>query len=201
MAGIYKIALCDVIEEYGIEATKKLLSGFSCPLNLDIEDFLRIKAIEFEKQSLCRTQLIFASYKEKPVLCGYYTIAQKAFNISKTATISKTKQRVISKYATFYPELKMHILPAPLLAQLGKNFTNNYNRLISGDELMKLACDDIALIHKIAGGKIIYLECEEKPRLLEFYQRHGFVPFGRRELDKDEDKISGHYLVQLLRIM
>jgi hypothetical protein len=57
MAGLYKISLNDVIEEYGEEITKNLLSEFSCPLSLDIEDFLRVKAIEFEKQSLCRTQL------------------------------------------------------------------------------------------------------------------------------------------------
>lgn len=201
MAGLYKISLFDVLDEYGEDATRELLSSFSCPLNLDIEDFLRIKAIEFEKQSLCRTQLVFASYKDSPVLCGYYTIAQKSFNISKGASLSKTKQKAISKYASFYPELKMHILPAPLLAQLGKNFSNGYNTLISGDELMKMACDDIALIHKIAGGKIIYLECENKPRLLEFYRRHGFIPFGKRQLDKDEDKISGHFLIQMLRIM
>lgn len=201
MAGLYKISLNDIMDEYGEDDTKKLLSDFTCPLNLDIEDFLRVKAIEFEKQSLCRTQLIFASYKDERVLCGYYTIAHKSINISKTASLSKTKQRAITKYATFYPELKMHVLPAPLLAQLGKNFTNDYNKLITGDELMKLACDDISLIHKIAGGKIIYLECEDKQRLLEFYNRHGFVQFGKRELDKDEDKIAGHYLVQMLRIM
>ena len=201
MAGLYKISLLDIIEEYGEDAVTKLLSCFSCPLNLDIEDFLQRKAIVFERQSLCRTQLVFASYQSSPVLCGYYTIAQKSFNISNAASLSKSKQKVVSKYATYYPELKMHILPAPLIAQLGKNFSNGYNKLITGDDLMKMACEDVALIHKIAGGKIIYLECEDKERLIEFYKKHGFVQFGKRTLDKDEDKITGKYLIQMLRIM
>lgn len=200
MAGLYKISLSDMIDQYGEESVKEFLSVFSCPLNLDIEDFLQAKAIEFEKQSLCRTHLVFASYQKKPVLCGYYTIAQKSFNISKAA-VSKTKHKTISKYATYDAALKAHILPAPLIAQLGKNFQNGYNELISGDDLIALALNDIEMIHKIMGGKVIYLECEDNDRLLDFYQRHGFIRFGERELDKDEDRIPGKYLIQMLKIM
>lgn len=50
------------------------------------------------------------------------------------------------------------------------------------------------------GGKIAYLECEDHKKLIEFYERNGFVHFGKRLLDKDEaDRMSGKYLVQMLR--
>lgn len=54
----------------------------------------------------------------------------------------------------------------------------------------------------IVGGKMVYLECEDKPRLIEFYSRNGFVNFGKRYLDKDEtDTQSGEYLIQMLKYM
>ncbi|MCU5941466.1 N-acetyltransferase, partial [Clostridioides difficile] len=52
------------------------------------------------------------------------------------------------------------------------------------------------------GGKIVYLECEDKPKLIEFYKDNGFVDFGKRSLDKDEtDSLDGGYLVQMLKYL
>lgn len=200
MSGIYKISLADMMTEYGENEVKQFLSDFSCPSNKDIEDFLKNKAIVFEQQSLSRTQLVFASYRSLPVLCGYYTLAQKTINITKAA-LSRTKNKTISKFATYDQELKAYLLPAPLIGQLGKNYSNNYDTLITGDDLLKMACDDITLIHRIAGGKVIYLECEDNEHLIGFYERNGFVQFGKRTLDRDEDNISGKYLIQMLRVM
>ena len=50
------------------------------------------------------------------------------------------------------------------------------------------------------GGKVVYLDCEDKPRLREFYERNGFREFDRRPLDKtDRDLFKADYLVQMLR--
>ena len=119
MMGYIKVPLSTLLVEIGDERTVKLLSDFSCPINKDIEIFLRNKAIEFEKQQLSKTRLIFTSYKGTNVLVGYYTLASKSFNITKAA-LSKTMRKKIGKYATYDPVLKVHILPAPLIAQLGK---------------------------------------------------------------------------------
>ena len=105
------------------------------------------------------------------------------------------------KFATYDSELKSYVLPAPLIAQLGKNYASGYNKLITGDDLLKMACDDILLVQAIVGGKIVYLECEDKEELLSFYRRNGFVEFNKRQLDKDETNINGKYLIQMLRIM
>lgn len=200
MDGYVKVSLSKLISQIGEDNVKNILSDFSCPINSDIETFFRKKAIEFEKQSISATHLIFTSYKSQNVLVGYYTLATKAFNVTKSA-ISKSMSKRINKFATYDTDLKSYILPAPLIAQIGKNFTNNYNSLITGDELLSIAIDDVKVIHQIAGGKVVYLECEDKPRLIDFYSRNGFVSFGNRSLDKDETDISGEYLVQMLRYL
>ena len=54
----------------------------------------------------------------------------------------------------------------------------------------------------IAGGKFVYLECEDKPCLTNFYYDNDFINFGKRKLDKDEkDELSGEYLMQMLRFL
>jgi len=88
------------------------------------------------------------------------------------------------------------------------NFSCPLNRdvknenLITGDELLKMACDKINEIQLIAGGSIVYIECEDVQKLKEFYLRNGFVEFGRRKLDNDEkDDLSGEYLIQMVKYL
>ena len=85
MSGYVGINLRDILadEELGEGFAKELLSTFSCPLNPDVEYFLRHTAIEFSKQSLATTYLIMASYKEKYVLAGYFALANKFFFIGQ----------------------------------------------------------------------------------------------------------------------
>lgn len=201
MNGYRIVLLKDMLDELGEAEVKAILSEFSCPLNNDIEYFLKSKAIEFARQQIAPTKLVFASYKDEPVLCGYYTIATKAFVISKNNVSSNTFKR-LKKFGTYDEISKKCDIPAPLIAQLGKNFRNGYNELISGAELLALACDDVRTVQKVIGGKVVYIECEDKDRLIDFYSRNGFKPFGKRNLDKDErDKLSGEYLVQMLKYL
>lgn len=43
----------------------------------------------------------------------------------------------------------------------------------------------------------MYLECEDKEKLLSFYTKNNFKVFGKRTLDRDETDINGDYLLQL----
>ena len=68
--------------------------------------------------------------------------------------------------------------------------------------LLSYACDTVKQAQALLGGKIVYLECEDKVRLLEFYRNNGFVDFGKRELEVDEkDDMEGKYLIQLLKYL
>ncbi len=93
-------------------------------------------------------------------------------------------------------------MSAPLIAQLGKNYYNGYNNLIRGDELLKLACDDISMVLKNVGGKVVYLECEPKEKLKTFYIDNGFRIFNTRPMDKDEvDLTGGKFYLQMIKYM
>ena len=202
MTGYKVVNLKMMIEELGEDHTKEVLSRFSCPLNKDVEQFILSKAISFANQGWAQTHLVMASYKVDPVLAGYFALASKHITISSKifqSRSSRTRKR-IAKFASYDPGIKSYILTAPLIAQLGKNYNNGYNRLITGDELLDIACEKISRIQYDLGGRFTYVECEDKPALVDFYSRNGFCEFDHRPLDADEtDLLSGEYLVQLLK--
>lgn len=202
MTGYRVVNLKILIEELGEDTAKSILSNFSCPLNPDVEFFLSKKAMEFSKHGWAQTHLVFASYKEEWVLVGYFALANKYIRISskKLGKASGTLRRRIAKFATHDASLKSYILAAPLIAQLGKNYYNGYDKLITGDELLNEACGKISKLQFDIGGKFVYIECEDKAKLTDFYSRNGFCEFDYRYLDPDEtDKLDGRYLVQMLK--
>lgn len=170
---------------------RELLSGFSCPTNPDIEDFLKRNAIEFAKQGLSQTHLVFT---DKDELAGYFTLANKPLTMD-TATLSATMRKRVEKFAVYDNRIREHILSTPLIAQLGKNYSGGLNRLISGDELLALACDKVERILFDLGGKFVYQECADHPKLLDFYRSNRFRAFNRRYLAEPD----GEYLVQMLK--
>ena len=205
MAGYKVILLSDILNAYKDEPQKSesiiksLTSKFSCPLNKDVETFLKDKAIVFAKQQIAPTYFVLAEYKGRLELVGYFTLTIKSFLIKK-APLSSTLAKRIRKFGTYDSGLKSYVIPAPLIAQLGKNYTDGLNNLITGAELLDLACNKVREIHRMGGGKIVYVECEDKPALVDFYTKYGFVEFGKRTLEGDEkDDITGDYYIQLLR--
>lgn len=199
MTGYKIILLKELIEQIGEEETKRILSKFFCPLNSDVEKFLRLKAIEFAKQNIAATHIVFVQVKEKLEIVGYFTLSNKIITV-KVKKISGTLRKRVAKFGTYDENLKAYTIAAPLIAQLGKNYRDNLNVHISGDELLMLACEKIKSIQMNLGGKVTYLECEDKPKLENFYSSNGFVNFGKRTLDLDEkDDLSGNYLLQMLK--
>ena len=98
MTGYGLVNLKEMIQEVGEERTKEVLSTFSCPLNKDVEYFLHSKAIEFAKQGIAQTQLVFTSYKGEPVLVGYFTLSNKVLEIPRKS-VSKTMAKKVNRFA------------------------------------------------------------------------------------------------------
>ena len=175
------IKLKNIYNSIGESETKKILKDFKCNLNPDVEYFI-----------------VTSSYKSKDVIVGYFSTTNKAINI-KNPILSKTKRKRLLKFAQYDNVFKAYTIALPLIGQIGKNYYNGYNTLISGDTLLKLACDKIKDAQDVLGGRFVFLECEDKPQLKDFYESNGFVCFGKRNLEKDErDKNSGEYLLQML---
>lgn len=200
------LRLSDLLNTQGEEVTKSILATFYSPNNKDVDIFLKQKALIFDKQSFAKVHLVFTKYKGEQALVGYYALANKSFvvkaNVNKTssAKISQSLRKRIAKFAYLDKDTNQFIVTAPLIGQLGKNY--NYKDLISGDTLLRYACDTVKEIQSLAGGKFVYLECEDKPFLIDFYTRNGFVNFGKRFLEYDElDELSGSYLIQMLKYL
>lgn len=197
LTGYNIVNLADLVETYGEESVKERLAVFSS-INKDVEYFLRYKAIEFSKQGISKTHLIYMSYKSEPVIVGYYSLANKVISIHKDSLSSAGRKR-IKRFGSYDPTICKYTLSSFLIGQLGKNYTNAYNERISGDELLNIALGQLSSVQSIVGGKYVYLECENVPKLIEFYTRNGFVMFGERSLDRDEvDFDTGKSLTQLL---
>ena len=179
-----------LMEEMGEEQARELLSGFSCPPNPDIERFLKRNAIEFAKQGLSQTHIVFDGQE----FVGYFCLTNKPVSVN-TSKFSATMRRQIEKFAVYDNRIQEHVLAAPLIAQLGKNYSGGRNRLISGDELLALACDKVERILFDLGGKFVYLECADNPKLLDFYRSNRFRAFSRRYLAEPD----GEYFVQMLK--
>lgn len=202
MAGYSILSLSDIIDEKGEDFCREILSFFSCPPNPDVEKFLtKRSAIDFAKQSIAQTFLVYASYRGKNVLCGYFTIANK-YIVVGSHSVSKTTARRLRKFAMPNISDDNLVIMAPLIAQLGKNYMNDYRKLITGDELLKMAIDKVSAAQRIIGGKVVYVECEDIDILKKFYEDNGFVFFGKRRLDKEErGEMNGSHLIQLLKYL
>lgn len=195
-------SLLDLIEEetIGEEKVKCILSNFSCK-NKDVQYFLQKKAIEFAKDGITSTFLIFIEKEDKMQLVAYFSLANKQFIVEKKALSRKMKERISHLTGQkLSSQAKEFYIAAPLIAQLGKNFTNNADKLISGDDLMALALKKIDDVHRILSGRMCFVECEDIDYLLKYYRRYDFVEFNRRELDAEEkSKSKAKFYIQMLR--
>lgn len=198
MDGFAIISLSQMMQELGEDKTNLILSDFRCPLAPDVEYFLLHKAVQFTKCSISSTFLVFTSFRRSNALIGYYTLANKVLMV-QASSISKTLFHRLTKFGEYDATSKSIIIPSPLLGQLGKNFNHGYNSLINGDELIKIALDSVKRALSLLGGKTVYVECEHKRVLTNFYERNGFVKFWDRPLDPDETGLKGRSLYQMLK--
>ena len=106
----------------------------------------------------------------------------------------------LSRFVYTEKGIQQALVPAPLIAQIGKNTL--YPDLILGDDLIALACNKVKEAQNIISGKFVYLECEDNPKLLQFYQRNNFTVFKQRKLDSDEENdFKEKHLLQLIKFL
>lgn len=186
------INILDVLEYDGENRLNSRLSVFSCPANPEIDSFLKINALNFAKRKLSITYLVFDENDGQIV--GYFTLAHKAIEI-RNDNISNTTRRKLSAHAELDSDTNSFTASAFLLAQIGKNYGVDNGKRITGKVLMGFACDILTDIQHRIGGGIIYLDCENKQKLKNFYiTEHHYKIFGERYSASD-----GICYLQMLR--
>ena len=172
----------------------QLISDFSCPLNPDVERFLKQSAIEFTKKNQSVTYLAFSN---DAALVGYFSIAIKPITVNAD-NFSNTMKRKIARVSEWNEETHTFGLSAYLIAQLGKNFTDGANLKITGQQLLEVAMTKVHELQYLAGGMVVFLETENNEKLLDFYDTvNGFKAFETREavsLEREQ-----HTLIQMLK--
>lgn len=177
---------------------EKILSDFSSPKNSDVESFLKKNAVEFTKKNQSVTYLVFSL--EDMCLVGYFSITMKPVTVNVTG-MSNSVKRKLSRLSRFDQSTDSYTVSAYLIAQLGRNYSDEVKYPITGKMLMDFAVDTLHEIQRQLGGLMVYLECEEKEPLLKFYQeQNGFRLFGERITEKDEIG-NNHKLLQLLNFL
>lgn len=112
----------------------QLLSEFSCPLNLDVERFLKRQSIEFAKKHQAVTYLVLSS--EDAELLGYFSITIKPL-VVKASPFSNTVKRKLARFSEIEQGEQTYNLAAYLIAQLGKNDNSRGRNRITGKNCWK----------------------------------------------------------------
>lgn len=168
--GFKIVHLGDMLDTFSDEECKEVFANFLCPINSDIEHFLREKSILLQRMGLSRTYFVYAPYKGKNVLAGYFAITSKNLTIRKK--VSGELRRKITGFKCKEPSE----VPVYLIGQLAKNYENGYNEvpLITGKELLWQALKKILEIRHLLGGRVILVECNDTQYLRRFYENNGF---------------------------
>ena len=182
--------------EAGEPMLDRVLSGFSCPKNPDVERFLKKSAIEFAKKNQSVTYLVFSV--ESKELLGYFTLAIKPLTV-RGETVSNTTKKKLLRVSELDEKSDTYTMAAYLIAQLGKNYTSGRNEEIAGEELIELAWMVIEEAQYMFGGMVTFLEAENEEKLLSFYRDRRFSQFDTRQTASGTDE--PHELVQLLRLL
>lgn len=172
----------------------EIINGYSCPLNTDVEHFLKSNAIDFANRNQSVTYLVFST--DDGTFVGYFTIAIKAITV-RIENISKTVNKKLARIADYDDSSESYTIPAFLVAQLGKNYADNADKLIEGSELLHMAWAVIKEIQYAAGGIVMFLETENNNELLNFYS----VKNNFRQFDVRDAKSTDRTLVQLLKLL
>ena len=160
------------------------LSSFAVPLNSEVEDFIRKKALQATKLKSSISYLVID--EDLADVVGYFTLLVKPFTI-QAASLSSKNRRLIARFAEENTEAGDYTASVYLIAQIGKNYAIEEPLQISGGDLLNMALDKLRAAQDLVGGKLVLVEREaDRAKLLEFYNANGFKSWNGRYDKKDQ---------------
>ena len=152
-------------EQASLDSLRGALLRFQCPKNSDEENFIHAKAIPFEQRNKARTFLIVCKNK----IVAYFSLAIKSLdlqNLSKSKIKELTAGENVETYSAY------------LIGHIAK--CDDFKIPIL-DYIMDITLDLIELAQKIVGGRLLYLDCKNEPKLTRLYESYGFKYFNTSE--------------------
>ena len=170
------------------------LSSFAVPLNSEVEDFIRNKALQATKLKSSISYLVID--EDLADVVGYFTLLVKPFTI-QAASLSSKNRRLIARFAEENTEAGDYTASVYLIAQIGKNYAIEEPLQISGGDLLNMALDKLRAAQDLVGGKLVLVEREaDRAKLLEFYNANGFKSWNGRYDKKDQVQYD-----QMIRVL
>ena len=181
-----------LIEEAGHDFVARLLGSFSCPLDPDIEQFVREKALDFSDRGIAKTHLVFLG-KPDFRFVGIYALAPKILSLPANSLSNTTRKR-LERFGRYDSQSDTYAIPTILLAQFGKNYASGLNEMVRGCDLLEVACNKIKSLQREMGGGLVFAECKDNPKLVAFYENNGFRSFTADKPGEDD-------LVKLIKFL
>ena len=158
-----------IIDRDGEEELALDLSSFSCGVNDEIQN------------------------DEDGELLGYFTLAHKMLEVP-AAGLSNNVKRRMSRYARLDESKDSYMVSAFLLAQFGKNYGVEEGKRVTGAELMDCVEAVLEDIQFRIGGGVVYLDCEDKKKLIDFYENTaGYRRISERVSELDHIKYLQYF--------
>ena len=176
MNRFFSARLGDLSAARGEKFVASLVNRFSCPKNVDVENFLHNGAVVSAQMGSSITHLVFDQSDARCV--GYFTLTHKPIMLP-ASVLSSVLQKKMKRFADL--DGGAFLVSAFLIAQLAKNDAVDGGRRITGENLLDLIYQQLQEVRSRIGGRVVFIECEQGvPKLAEFYKRNGFSKFDSR---------------------
>lgn len=148
-------------------------SLFCCNRDNDITDFIKNKAIEYEKRDKCRTYIYFddeyLNETGKLKIVGYFSIAMKTMKVPVLETMSNNLRKKLGNLSDREQNLMVY-----LIGQLGRD-TSYSKGCLDGNQILQACYGLIGSARDIVGGRLILVECKPVEKVCKIYEDEGFV--------------------------
>lgn len=173
------VSLSSLIEASANEGTdvEQYLRSFICKKNNSVESFLHNKAIANEMRHLGRTSIVIDEDNANEII-GYFKITTKPFDFTDAS--GGTRQKLTGNK-------KVTVFQTILIAKLGRS--DRYKGIVSGGQILDLALENCNKVFDLAALRLVCVEYESHPKLMEFYSENQFT-----ELQAHENGLIISYL-------
>ena len=155
------------------ESLEKVLDNYRNSKDPDIEDFLRTKAITYEKRKWCSVYVLVNEEKlnnDIVFIEGYFTLSNRVLHL--TDKVSNNTRKKLYNGLKKPEENYVHVL---LIGQLGKYINGDTCSYLSIEEILDFAFEIIEQVKERIVCNCVLLECNsERNGLMVKYQNYGF---------------------------